>query len=304
MTALAIAACRYSDSSPPDELYPDPDAAVLAPALLAAGTTSVAVVSWDDPGVDWASFDLVFVSSTWDSVDRPEEYLAWTASVGEVSVLANPPDVIAWNLDKRYLQDLEAAGLPGVPTTWVAPSDDPSRALPRGVDVVVKPSVSAGGRSTAWYSAGAHDAALAHIVELQSVGATVMVQEHVAGVASVGEVKSVYVDGVASHAARVGGLLDRDAGTMVRPWEKEVPVSATLPSSVERAVGDAVVAELARRFGRPPVYARVDLILDAVGAPRILEVELIDPLLFLALADAGAASRLAAAILSRVPGGR
>jgi O-ureido-D-serine cyclo-ligase len=86
---------------------------------------------------------------------------------------------------------------------------------------------------------------------------------------------------------------------MERPWEKAVPVSAVDASAEERAVGDAVVEELRRRFGRTPAYARVDLVLDAGGSPQILEVELIDPLLFLALAD-GAADRLAAAVISRV----
>ena len=289
---VAVAACRRTDDSPPDDLYPDPDAELLVPALLGAGASSVDVVSWDDPGIDWSSYDLVLISSTWDSVDRPDEYLGWARSVPR---LVNPPEVVAWNLDKRYLADLESVGLPIVPTTWIGPGDPPPT-MPPG-DVVVKPSVSAGGRSTAWYSADRGDLALDHLRALQRAGATVMVQGHVPGVASVGEIKGVYVGGVASHAVRVGGLLVRDAGTMERPWEQPVPVVAAVPSAAERAVGDAVVAELSRRFGRVPVYARVDLVLDAVGAPRILEVELIDPMLFLGLAD-GAAVRLAQALLS------
>ena len=295
---VAIAECRFAPDSPADHLYPDPDAERLAPALLSAGATAVGVVSWDDAAVDWSSFDVVLVSGTWDSVDRPDEYLRWTAAVGAVATLVNPHEVVAWNLDKRYLRDLEDAGLPIVPTTWVSPSDVVTAAsLPAG-EVVVKPAVSAGGRSTAWYSVRGRDAAVAHIESLQRAGATVMLQAHVAGVATVGEVKSVYVDGRASHAVRVGGLLERDAGTMEQPWEKVVPVSAVEPSPMERAVGDAVLRELSRRFGRAPAYARVDLVLDAVGAPRILEVELIDPLLFLALSPPGTADRLAAAIVS------
>jgi hypothetical protein len=289
---VAIAACRMTDASPPDELYPDPDGAVLRPAFLAAGAASAELVSWDDERVDWSSFDVVCISSTWDSVDRPAEYLAWVASVPHVQ---NPPAVVAWNLDKVYLRDLDEAGLPIVPTTWVAPGD-PVPALPPG-DVVVKPAVSAGGRSTAWYSTAAHDQARDHIASLQQRGATVMVQDHIAGVAVVGEVKAVFLDGRYSHAARVGGLLDRDAGTMERPWEKPVPIVAADASMEERAVGDAVVAELARRFGQAPPYARVDLVHDAVGRPRILEVELIDPSLFLAQAP-GSAERLAGAVLS------
>lgn len=293
MTSVAIAACRRTEHSPPDDLYPDPDAALLAPALHAAGASSVAVVSWDDPGVAWSAFDVVFISSTWDSVDRPSEYLAWSARVGERSRLVNPPEVVAWCLDKIYLRGLSSVGLPVVPTVWVGPSD-PLPALPAD-DVVVKPSISAGGRSTAWYSGASHEAALAHVGALQAVGATVLVQPHIAGVAERGEVKAVYVGGAYSHAARVGGLLDRDAGIMETPWEKPVSVAAVDATSAERAVGEAVLAELRRRFGRAPTYARVDLV-ELDGSPHILEVELIDPLLFLGLAD-GAADRLAEAIL-------
>ena len=298
---VVVAGCRLSADAPPDQLYPDPDAGLLCPALLAAGASSVAFASWDDPSVDWSSFDVVLVSGTWDSVDRPVEYLAWTSSVDAKTTLLNPHEVIAWNLDKRHLRELEAAGLPVVPTVWLGPDDavGPS-SLPRG-DVVVKPAVSAGGRATAWYGTTSREAALLHVAALQAAGATVMVQPHVTGVATVGEVKSVYVDGVASHAARVGGLLERDAGVMDEPWEKAVSVSAVVPSSAERAVGDAVVDELRRRFGVAPVYARVDVVLDAVGEPRILEIELIDPLLFLSLAPSGAVERLAAAIVRRRP---
>ena len=298
---VAIAECREAVDSPPDQLYPDPDGERLRPALLASGASEVELLSWDDPDVAWSSYDVVFVSGTWDSVDRPDESLAWTRSL---PLVLNPYDVIAWNLDKRYLQDLEAAGLPIVPTTWISAGDDvtPS-SLPPG-ELVVKPAVSAGGRSTAWYGVESRAAAVDHVASLQASGATVMVQQHVAGVATVGEIKSVYVDGVASHAARVGGLLDRDAGIMERPWEKSVPVSAAVPSAVERTVADAVVAELARRFGEAPVYARVDLVLDTAGAPRVLEVELIDPLLFLEHAPPDATERLAAAILRRAAAGR
>lgn len=298
---VVVAGCRFSADALPDHLYPDPDAGLLGPALLAAGASSIVCASWDDPTVDWSSFDVVLVSGTWDSVDRPAEYLGWTSTVAATTTLLNPHDVIAWNLDKRYLRELEATGLPVVPTVWLGPDDTvgPS-SLPRG-DIVVKPAVSAGGRATAWYGATSRDAALVHVAALQAAGATVMVQPHVAGVASVGEVKSVYVDGVASHAARVGGLLERDTGVMDEPWEKAVPVSAVVPSAAERTVGDAVIDELRRRFGVAPVYARVDVVLDAVCAPCILEVELIDPLLFLSLAPSGAVERLAAAIVRRGP---
>ena len=76
---------------------------------------------WDDAGADWAAYDLVVVRSTWDSVDRPTAFLAWVDAVAKVTRIENPAAALAWNLDKRYLVDLERAGLPVVPTTWGGP---------------------------------------------------------------------------------------------------------------------------------------------------------------------------------------
>ncbi|MGH9095526.1 MAG: hypothetical protein ACRDXE_10230 [Acidimicrobiales bacterium] len=79
------------------------------------------------------------MSSTWDSVDRPAEYLGWARSVAGVSRLINPTEVLDWDLDKVYLRELEAAGVPVIPTTWVAPGD--AWEPPERSEFVVKPSV-------------------------------------------------------------------------------------------------------------------------------------------------------------------
>ena len=105
---VAVACCRRSGDAEPGDLYPDPDAAPLRAALIALGASS-SLVSWDDSRVDWASFSKVFVSSTWDSVDRPAEYLAWAGRVSAVSELVNSVTVLEWDLDKVHQRDLAAA---------------------------------------------------------------------------------------------------------------------------------------------------------------------------------------------------
>ncbi len=72
------------------------------------------------PAVDWGSYDLVVIRSTWDYAPRRDDFAAWAASVPR---LANPADVVAWNTDKTYLRELAAAGVPVVPTAWLAPGD-------------------------------------------------------------------------------------------------------------------------------------------------------------------------------------
>ena len=81
------------------------------------------VVDWDDPGVDWAGFALVVVRSVWDYPRRREELLEWAERVAARAPLANPPGILRWNTDKRYLLDLARAGVPVVPTTIAAPGE-------------------------------------------------------------------------------------------------------------------------------------------------------------------------------------
>ena len=93
----------------------DEDLPPLVRALEAIGADP-SVEVWDDPAVDWAGFDLVVVRSTWDYVPRRDELLAWSEGVAAVTALANPPDVLRWSTDKRYLADLSSAGVPCVAT--------------------------------------------------------------------------------------------------------------------------------------------------------------------------------------------
>jgi len=102
--------------------------------------------AWDDPGVEWAAYDLAVLRSAWDYHARLDDFLAWARSVPR---LANPAAAVEWNTDKRYLRDLAAAGVPVVPTTWVEPGGawtPPAEGL-----VVVKPAVSAGGLDSGRY---------------------------------------------------------------------------------------------------------------------------------------------------------
>jgi glutathione synthase/RimK-type ligase-like ATP-grasp enzyme len=275
---VAIASCRESPDAEADRLYPDADAPLLVRALAAVGLEG-RPVAWDDPTVDWSSFHTVVVRSTWDSVDRPTEFLAWCAGVPR---LQNPPDAIAWNLDKRYLVELERAGIPTIPTTWLAPGD--AFATP-DVDFVVKPAVSAGARGTAHHPGGDRRAE-EHVRALHDAGQTVLVQPHVEAFATVGEVKQVFIGGEPSHAIRSTPVLTRGAAVSERPWERLPAPELTSPSPAE--------AELARDtldvIGRDLLYARVDSV-DGM----VVEVELIDPSLSLLLAP-DAAARLAAAI--------
>lgn len=273
----------------------DIDHAALAHACATAGLEADHTV-WDDPAVDWGSYDSVVVRSAWDYSGRRDEFLAWAERVAARTVLDNPPDVLAWNTDKRYLAQVRDADMPVVPTTFVQPGGNWS--APAG-DFVVKPVVSAGSRDTVRYQPHELQAASRHVHALGSAGRIAMVQPYQQSVDDVGERALVFIDGTFSHALRKGQLLHRGAPALSndRLFAAE-DMSLADPSAAELAVGYQVMAWLHRRFGTL-LYARVDLVDDGAGRPLILEIELAEPSLFHAYAP-GSAERLVAAIKGRL----
>jgi len=262
-----------------------------AAALLGAD-----FVRWDDPDVDWSAYDRVVIRSTWDYTFRVGEFLGWTRSLGERR-LRNTPQLVAFNSDKRYLAELSCRT---VPTLYVGPGDR----LPELTgEVVVKPNVSAGARDTGRFSESSHPAALALIEQIRATGRTALVQPHVASVASEGETALVFIGGEPSHAARKKPILAADE--VAPTLEDGLRVAKAMLDEDLVEPGQATVAqmqlarsllnEISARFGMP-LYARVDVVDDAGGEPMLLELEVVEPRLFLHLAP-GAAERLAAAVL-------
>lgn len=273
----------------------DDDMNLVLAAARAAGLDA-SVVSWDDPAVDWTSFDLVVIRSTWDYHRRIDEFLRWARSTAEVTRLMNPLAIIEWNTDKRYLNDLQNAGFAVVPTTFVAPGrdagDEVRRLLDRG-DIVVKPSISAGSNDTERHES--FDLAMRHIAELHAGARTVMVQPYMSRVDVDDETGLVYMNGVYSHAFAKGPML-ASAKSMAGGLYAEERIEPRVADDAQRRLGDAVVAWVSERFGSP-LYVRVDLLPTADG-PVIIELEMTEPSLYVALAD-GAADRFAAAMRTR-----
>lgn len=272
----------------------DDDEAFLLPALRAAGADP-AVVVWDDPDLNWASFDVVVLRSTWDYTLRRDEFLGWVTATDAVTRLRNRPDVVRWNSDKVYLRDLVGYGLPVVPTRFFAPGERPE--VPEGVPFVVKPTVSAGSRNTARYAPDERSVALGHADSLLDRGRTVMVQPYVASVDERGETALVFVDGRYSHAIVKQALLVPGQRANEEKLFATEKLHAVDPTAAERAAAEAVLNAIP--FARDELlYARVDLVLDEDGSPAVLELELVEPSLMLPQAPAGVADALAQAIIA------
>jgi hypothetical protein len=281
---VALATCRQY-------ALLDEDDRLAIPALAEHGIAAEPAV-WDDPTVDWHSYDLVVVRSTWDYVDSRDDFLSWAESVPR---LANTADVLRWNTDKRYLRELAQANVPVVSTDWFDAGDELS--LPAVGEYVIKPAISAGSRDTGRFNladSAQRELAVKHAGGLLDRGATVMVQPYLDAVDTAGETALLFLGGQFSHAIRKAPLLT-GPDTAIDGLFRSEEITAREASTAELDTAEAALAALPEDSARALLYARVDLIPDAAGQPVLLELELAEPSLFLGHDD-GAAPRFAAAI--------
>jgi len=264
---------------------PDPDERPLLEALRAAGHEAEPL-AWDDPGADPAAYDLVVLRATWNYHLDPDRFLAWLERVDAVTRLVNPLPVVRWNLHKRYLAELAAAGVPAVPTVWLDRGQVVTarelRAQTGWDEVVVKPAISAASFETHRLSLGDEATADALLRRL-SASRDAMVQPYLRSIEEHGERSLVWIARLVTH---VVGKRPRFAGG------DERATKAAAPSSAERRIVDAALQGWRHRA----LYARIDLLPADDGQPLLSELELIEPSLFLA-ESATALRRLADALV-------
>lgn len=267
----------------------DPDDHALVAALRERGLEPRPAV-WSDLDVDWTAFDLCLIRSVWDYFHRPEEFLAWVERAGRAVEMWNPPETLRWNAHKSYLRELAQRGVPTIPTAWLERGSraDLGRLLDeRGWDdAIVKPAVAGG--SLGLLRVDGEREAQTHLDALLARG-DAMVQPFLPSIAG-GEVSIVCFDGHPSHAVRKTPA----AGDIRVQPEHGGHVERAEPDAAEAAVAGHVLAALPH----PALYARIDLVRGPGGEPLLIELECIEPRLFLAH-DADAPARLADALAVR-----
>jgi glutathione synthase/RimK-type ligase-like ATP-grasp enzyme len=302
-------ATRIALVSAREALALDEDMEPLAAALRQAGA-EVATPFWDDPAVDWRTHSAAVLRSTWDYVERIDEFLPWADRCAQQTVLLNPPALVRWNTDKHYLLELAQKGIPVVPTRFVEPGSvaaqqierflgDGADALTVGaaesfVEFVIKPSIGAGSKDTARYRRHEVERANEHLGRLLAQGRSAMLQPYLGRVDEYGETALIYLAGEFSHAIRKGPLL-RAGAALVEGLFAPEQITPRQPQPDELAVARQAYAAIG---SSRPVYARIDLIRGADDAPVVLELELTEPSLFFAHAP-GSAQRFARAVLER-----
>jgi glutathione synthase/RimK-type ligase-like ATP-grasp enzyme len=269
------------------------DDRLLAAELTQRGVAVSAVV-WDDPAVRWQAFDAVVLRSCWDYHLKTSAFLDWITGVEALGVrMFNPPPVLRWNVDKRYLRDLASRGVSTVPTRFVErASAEPLAEIMRGAgwtDVVVKPVISASAHETWRTSLGAPQPTDERFRAANAL-MPLMVQPYVAEIARDGEWSLVFLGGTFSHAV------------VKRPRAGDFRVQREHGGSHERVHASmTVVDQAATILAMAParcLYARVDgCLID--GAFRLMELEVLEPSLFLD-AEANAPARMADVLMTEL----
>lgn len=251
--------------------------------LLAPHDVALEPVSWPNARPTrptWAqlAWGYHLQPARWDTLLQ-----AWPDDV----LLLNPPGLLRWNSDKRYLSDLEAAGVPIVSTLFADIATDGELEAARAAfavdELVVKPRISASASSTSRVGAGDPAPNLADA----------MIQPFMPSVQDQGELSIFFFGGELAHAVRKVAA----PGDFRVQREYGGAFAAVQPNATELTVARAALAAAPE----VPFYARVDLVPDAMGQPRLMELELIEPDLYLDLApDRGAsfAAALAAELRS------
>ncbi len=269
------------------------DDLLLVAALDEIGIDSRPAI-WSDASIDWLAFDALVVRTPWDYFVRLQEFRAWLdARIASGVRMCNPSEILDWNFDKRYLQDLEAAGVSLVPTIVVprgARPDIVALARARGWDeIVIKPTISGGGYCTHRFRLDAADRYRDDIARTL-LDRGLLIQPFLPEILSAGELSLMFFDGVFSHA-----VCKRPKAGDYRVQFQFGGTNETVEVRHEWIEGARACIAAAPAL---PVYARVDGVIRD-GQFLLMELEVFEPLMFLAR-HPDAPGRFARAIQSRL----
>lgn len=245
------------------EVFPENAAPLERAGLTVEGR------AWVD-SADFGDFDLVLPLLTW-GYHRAGP--AWPAAVSQWDDhgvrLQNPASVLKWNADKLYLGSLAERGAPVVPTRFVDRVTEDlleQAAVAFGTDqLIAKPQISASAWQTVRWSPGSS-------LDGGPEGAAI-VQPFLPAILDQGEISLIYVSGAFSHAIR---KRPSPGDFRVQPEHRGI-IAPHQPDADERAAAEAILAAVDEDL----LYARVDICRDIGGAPVLMELELVEPDLYL-----------------------
>jgi len=235
---------------------------------------SIVEIPWNRPEIEWGRFDAVVIRSTWDYQNAPDEFLATLEEIESATSLYNPVNICRWNLNKRYLLDLQDKGVQIVPTHWMKGLNQRSIASvfqnSTAERLVVKPLIGANADDTfvlqlkdplSW------DDAICVFADREA-----MVQPFIDSIQVEGEYSLFYFGGHYSHA-----IVKRPADGDYRVQEEHgAMIRSVKPREDLVDIGGQAIGAIEKKL----LYARVDLVRLESGQPALMEMELIEPSLY------------------------
>ena len=247
-------------------------------------------IAWDDETVNWNGFDAAIIGTAWDYWDRQEAFLAKLNQIATQTRLFNQPDLVAWNSHKSYLRDMEARGARLIQTLWLdEPTPDTVKTAFERLktdDLVLKRQVGAGAEGQYRLKRGDLLPTLTH---------PMMAQPFLAAILEEGEYSFIFIDGAFSHA-----LVKRAAKGDYRIQSSyggtDHPIT---PPPRDLAAARAMLDAVETKDGKPPLYARIDMLRAEDGGLLLMELEAIEPFLY-PLEGPGLGALIGNALLKRL----
>lgn len=268
------------------------DDRLFADAVAGSGMQPVPVV-WDDEGVEWETFNACVLRSVSDYYLKHDAFLEWISRIGSSMPFWNQPALTAWNTDKTHLRSLAERGVPTIPTKWLERGEEVRLTdlldSYGWKDAVVKPTVGVGAKGLHRVG-GSPDADQRAIDELLD-RCGVMVQPFLPSVEEQGETSLVFIDSEFTHVVRK------------HPKPGDFRVQGAWGGTSSRCEASPQELDVARLvldcLNAEPLFARIDLVAGPMGEPCLIELELVEPILFFTV-NPPAARQLAKAIYRRL----
>jgi glutathione synthase/RimK-type ligase-like ATP-grasp enzyme len=250
-------------------------------AFLNKNGLTVEIAVWNDPNVDWKQYDVAIIKSPWDYHDHIDEFYRWlkATDAGGTRIL-NSPEKIVWNSNKKYLLKIAEAGLPVIPTQLIARGANPDWNSFFDAweinQIVVKPCVSAGAKNTILLKTNEVEEKSIELKELLS-NEDFLVQPYLKEVEQ-GEWSLIFLGGRFSHSV------------LKVPKSGDFRVQQNHGgSSIHAIVDESYISKAqayVQNFAEQSLYVRVDGIIKE-NEFYLMELEMIEPYLFLSLVENG-----------------
>lgn len=251
---------------------------------------------WSNPAVDWSNFSCLLIKSPWDYFDYYPEFLNWLEQIKRLGIpVWNDIDTIKWNSSKNYLLEIESDGFPVISGMVLPKGSKPDLEMIlekiESEILVVKPLVSGGAKNTLkipvrdWAK---QEEKVNQLVQNEDF----LVQPFVQEVAEVGEYSLIFFNCQFSHA-----VLKTPAKSDFRVQHY---YGGTIQEIQPKSAMLTAAQKLMDKYGSNTLYGRVDGV-EIGGVFHVMELELIEPYLFLGLSEK-AIPNYKAALMKRLLG--